>query len=130
LVESFREKFGNLAVFFHNDLTPEVIGMIWRPQSLQGQPFSALNSEYKRPIEHVWQSDSLVVTNAHDVLADMKAMSEDVIADMKIMDNESILPKDRPLQESTKGKRQKTLDKVEKGNNPSEESSDEESTSF
>jgi hypothetical protein len=92
LVKTLREKFGDLAVFFHNDLSPDVIGMVWRPQAFRGQAFSALFSEYTRPIDRVcWKSDSLAVTNMEDILNEIQHLSQDVVADIKVMEHGSFV---------------------------------------
>lgn len=106
LVQSLREKFGSMALFFYNDLTPEVIGVLWRPTSFVPQPLSIMHSEYVRPVEDVkWQSDSLVVHNTNDILREMGEYTDGIIANVKVLDDRTIkappTPKKRSAPEST-----------------------------
>ena len=47
LMESLCSKFGDKAVFFFNELTPDLIAALWRPDTFKTQPLSALHSENK-----------------------------------------------------------------------------------
>ncbi|EEC42738.1 predicted protein [Phaeodactylum tricornutum CCAP 1055/1] len=51
LIDRLRSRLGSWAVFFYNDLCPEVIGVLWRPL-FEPRSFSALASEYARPMKH------------------------------------------------------------------------------
>ena len=63
-----QSKLGHLAIFFYNEMAPEVIAMLWRPDAFTSQPFSAVKSEFLRPIESNWQENSLVIANATDTM--------------------------------------------------------------
>jgi hypothetical protein len=85
------QKFGSLAFFFYNDLTPEVIGMLWRPTIFVPQPLSIMPSEYVRPVDDAkWQSDSLVVHNTNDILREISEYTDGIIANVKVLDDRSI----------------------------------------
>lgn len=97
LVQSLREKFGSLALFFYNELTPEVIGVLWRPTSFVPRPLSIMHSEYVRPVEDVkWQSDSLVVHNTNDILRGMSEYIDGIIANVKVLDDRTIKARPTP----------------------------------
>jgi len=87
LVAQLRLKFGHIAVFFYNEFTPDVIAVLWRPNTFLSQPFTAMHSEFKRPIDDDWQVDSLIKTNPFDVLQEMQFLARNVIIDMKVLDN-------------------------------------------
>jgi U3 small nucleolar RNA-associated protein 22 len=94
VVQSLREKFGSLALFFFNELAPEVIGVLWRPTSFMPQPFSVMRSEYVRPVDDAkWQSDSMVVHNARDIFREISEYTDGVIANVKVLDDRSIKPR-------------------------------------
>jgi U3 small nucleolar RNA-associated protein 22 len=90
LVHCLRSKFGDKAVFFFNELSPDIIAVLWRPDTFRSGPLSALHSEYKRPIEKVWHSDSLVVTNQCDIMEELEHMSRPVVIDIKVLDDQSM----------------------------------------
>eukprot|EP00978_Attheya_sp_CCMP212_P026189 scaffold85681_cov25-Attheya_sp.AAC.1 len=45
-----------------------------------------MNSELKRPVMDPWESDSLVVTNASDILREIQQLSRDIVVDVKLLD--------------------------------------------
>ena len=47
-------------------------------------------SEFKRPIEKSWQTDSLIMSNLFDVLEEIKFLSRNVVIDTKIIDKEML----------------------------------------
>lgn len=76
---------GRYALFFYNEYAPEVIAVLWRPSSFKPKPFSAVNSEYLRPVEfNDWQSDSLAVENIKDFLREIKHYTRDIVVDVKL----------------------------------------------
>jgi len=89
LVANLRSKFGTMAVFFYNELSPNVIAMLWRPNTFQAQAFSVANTEYKRPAGKQVIHDSLMVTNPDDVLREVEHIAKDIVVDMKILDARS-----------------------------------------
>mmetsp|Transcript_54439 Transcript_54439/g.81025 ORF Transcript_54439/g.81025 Transcript_54439/m.81025 type:complete len:80 (+) Transcript_54439:185-424(+) len=63
--------------------------MLWRPSTFVTQPFSAMNSNYKRPVMDEWQSDSLVVTNPDDIMREIHHLSRNVVVDILVLDDKS-----------------------------------------
>jgi len=103
-VHTLRNKFGTLALFFYNDLSPEVIGMLWKPNSFVPHAFSAMHSEYVLPIDaRDWKSDSLVIHNTSDVLREMKQYTDGIVADVKVLDDPTA--KARPFVKKSSRKR-------------------------
>jgi hypothetical protein len=92
LVAALREKFGHLAVFFYNELSPEVIAVRWRPDTFAPMPFSIMTSEYVQPGsgggggKDDWNSDSLVTRNSNDILRDMSQYYEDIVTTIKVFE--------------------------------------------
>jgi U3 small nucleolar RNA-associated protein 22 len=89
VVSSLRQKFGGYALFFYNELAPEVIGLVWRPSTFKAMPFSAMTAEHAKPQEdrtNEWRNDSFVVRNATDLLREMSEYYQDVITTAKIID--------------------------------------------
>lgn len=85
VVKKLRSKFGHLAIFFYNEYSPEIISILWRPQVLQTNPFSAKQSEYKSPVDDNWEHESLVKFNESDVLREIHYYGRDIITDVKLM---------------------------------------------
>ena len=109
-----------LAVFFYNEYTPDIIGCLWRPDAFKGQSFSAMLSEYKRPIDNKWDEDSLVITNASDVMRAIQFIIQDVAVDIKILDDKNVKSNVDEQKSSSKRKRKAKNDSDE------EDSSDDE----
>lgn len=86
LVNLLRQKFKHYAVFFYNELTPEIIAVVWRPQAFQADAFSAMLSASKRPSIDNWKDDSLVVTNTDDIIFEIGCVCKNIVVDMKILD--------------------------------------------
>ena len=88
VVTRLRLELGHIAVLFYNEYTPDVIVCLWRPDAFKaGQSFSAMFSEHKRPIDNRWEEDSLVITNASDVMRVIQFIIQDVTVDIKILDD-------------------------------------------
>jgi len=92
LLRTLRERFGTFAVFFCNELSPEVIAVLWRPGVFEAQRFTTVDSEYKRPVEDQWKEDSLVVTNQDDIIREIRHLARDIVVDIKVLDDKSIKP--------------------------------------
>lgn len=95
VISSLREKFGSYALFFYNELSPEVIGLVWRPETVETTSFSAMTAEYARPLdddEKTWKNDSLVIRNATDLLREMSEYYQQVITTVKIIDESCLAP--------------------------------------
>ena len=91
VVTRLRLELGHIAVLFYNEYTPDVIVCLWRPDAFKaGQSFSAMFSEQKRPIDNRWEEDSLVITNASDVMRVIQFIIQDVTVDIKILDDRII----------------------------------------
>lgn len=113
MVCSLREKFGSLALFFYNDLSPDVVAMLWRPTTFVTQSLSVMRSEYKRPLEDAqWKSDSLMINNPQDIMREMSQFTEDMVVSTKILDNRSIPKGDRP----NKKRKATSLDRTDDDN--------------
>lgn len=78
-------------MFFYNEYAPSVIGCLWRPDAFKGQAFSAMYSEYKRPIDNQWVENSLVITNTTDVIRAIQFILRDIVVDVKILDKRGII---------------------------------------
>jgi hypothetical protein len=92
VVKSLRDEFGPYALFFYNELSPEVVGLVWRPQTYSPMPFSVMASDYARPTEDGdWKSDSLVMRNASDLLREMRQYSQDIVTTVKIFDDSCMI---------------------------------------
>ena len=88
MVSRVRRALGQLAVFWYNDLCPEVITMLWRPKLFSPKPFSAVTSEFVRPVTASnWKKDTLVTVGVSDIMAELACHTGDIIADQKILHN-------------------------------------------
>ncbi len=95
MISSLRDRFGTYALFFYNDLAPEVIGLVWRPETVATMPFSAMTSEYARPLdgdEKSWKNDSLVVRNTTDLLREMSEYYQYIVTTVKVIDESCLTP--------------------------------------
>lgn len=105
LVQTLRDKFGSLALYFYNDLTPEVIGMLWRPTTFQPQPLSIMHSECVRPVQDEIASDSLVIHNQNDIIREIRQCTDIIVDNIKVLDDKSIKtrlnPKKRRVSKSS-----------------------------
>jgi hypothetical protein len=89
LLLSLRRNFGQYAIFFYNELTPEVIGVVWRPDTFKALSFSAMTAEYatpQNPVANGWKSDTLVVRNTRDMLRDMSEYYDGIVTMVKLLD--------------------------------------------
>ena len=88
LVQTLRQKLGHLALFFYNDLCPDVIAVLWRPTLIvTPHSFSAMQSEYMRPVLPLgWKPDTLVQRNVTDMLREAAQFTTGVIVDTKVFD--------------------------------------------
>jgi len=102
LVSKLRSRYNDYALFFYNELTPDVIAMLWRPAAFVPQLFSAMVSEFKRPAMELWKNDSLVITNTDDLMSEIEYASKDIISDVKVLDDKK--PDDVPTKGLKKSK--------------------------
>ncbi|EJK57061.1 hypothetical protein THAOC_22937, partial [Thalassiosira oceanica] len=124
LVAGLRSAYGRYAVFFYNELAPDVIALLWRPDAFRPVPFSALVSESKRPVLDRWTGDSLVVTNADDVVAEIVQRSRNVITTFKVLVDKK--PDDAPpADESSKKAKKAREDDIESESSEGNESEEE-----
>jgi hypothetical protein len=84
-VDIMRSKLNESALFFYNELYPEVLAIVWRPH-FEPRPFSALNSEYMQPVSKTWTSDTMVNININDLIAEISYLASDFVTDVKILD--------------------------------------------
>lgn len=95
VISSLRGKFGRYALFFYNDLAPQVIGLVWRPHTFSTMRFSAMTAEYAKPLddnEKKWKNDSLVIMNRTEILREMSEHYLYIITTVKIIDQSSEPP--------------------------------------
>ena len=91
MVKELRKKFGHFALFFYNNLSPDVVAVLWRPTRFVGQPFSIMNSEFARPVDDGnWKSDSMVLDNMKDLMREMTIYMTDMIVSVKVLDDRSV----------------------------------------
>ncbi len=90
IVKRLRSELGHLAVFFYNEHTPDLIGCLFRPDAFMGQGFSAMYSEYKRPIVKSWEENSLIISNASDMIRAIQFIAQDIVVDLKILDEKAM----------------------------------------
>ena len=87
MVQTLRRRLGHAALFFYNKDCPEVVAVKWRPCVLKPRPFSAMISEYSRPITQIkWEADTLVTWNVRDILREMAQYTVDICIDNKVFD--------------------------------------------
>jgi len=86
VVQELRFRLGNLALFFYNDLSPEVVAILWRPV-FASRSFSAMGSEHVRPVvADDLQSDTLVTINTKDILREVSQYTSDIVVGVKVFD--------------------------------------------
>ena len=90
MITELRRKFGLLALFLYNDLAPEVVAILWRPNRFVAQPFSAMHSEFARPVDDEWNADSMVLDNMNDLMRETKMYTKDTVVSVKILENNSV----------------------------------------
>ena len=89
-VKKLRSELGHLAIFFYNEYTPDLVGCLFRPDAFKGQGFSAMYSEYRRPVTKNWKENSLVIANASDMMRHIKFIVQDIVVDLKILDEKAM----------------------------------------
>jgi hypothetical protein len=90
MVDALRERFGSLALFFYNALSPEVVTLLWRPNIFDSMSFSVMSSDYVQPMDSGdWKSDSLVVRNAGDILREISQYYQNIVTTLKIFDGQT-----------------------------------------
>jgi hypothetical protein len=86
-MEQLRSKVGSFALFFYNDLCPEVLAVVWRRPLFQPRSFSAITSENFQPVTaDDWQTDTLVTLNVGDVLRETIQYTSDIVMAIKVFD--------------------------------------------
>jgi len=106
VVVALRRRLGHWALFFYNDLCPDVIAVVWRPF---GPPrgFSALVSEFVQPTQtDDWQSDTMVTLNVHDLLREIAGVTVDIVTHVKVFDHGPLI---RPSTASSGSKRKRSI---------------------
>ena len=101
VLEALRSNFGQYALFFYNDLAPEVIGLVWRPHTFDTLAFSAMTAEFARPVQDPedWAKDTLVCRSMTDILREMSPYFQDVITNVKIVHDQSKPPPHKKLRQ-------------------------------
>jgi Nrap protein domain 6 len=123
LVETLRQRYGSLGLFFFNCLCPEVIAILWRPHVFDAGPFSAMASEFCQPcLLGGWKSDTMVVYNANDILREMSQHFEGVVTKVKIFQG-ALSPAPKKVESSPQGKR-KAVDQDDSSSDEASEGSE------
>ena len=76
-----RERFGKEALFFYNASCPEVIAVLIRPGVTANRGFSAVNSEFRKPVGVEGKGE--VTLNVEDFIHELKEMGGGVVVDAK-----------------------------------------------
>jgi U3 small nucleolar RNA-associated protein 22 len=121
MVDTLRKQLGSTALFFYNDLCPDVVAVLWRPL-FAPRAFSAMVSEGVRPvIPDDWKTDTLVTLNVKDVLREVEQYTADVVTDCRLFDS-------RPMEERSQKSPSKGSPKASKRQTPeSDDSADSDS---
>mmetsp|Transcript_5372 Transcript_5372/g.11079 ORF Transcript_5372/g.11079 Transcript_5372/m.11079 type:complete len:581 (-) Transcript_5372:163-1905(-) len=91
LVALLRARYGRLALFFYNDLAPEVVGVLWRPAvGVKGHVLAARTSAHVRPLAER-SADSLVATNQDAVLQEIRWLVRGVVEDVVRMEKGKVV---------------------------------------
>ena len=91
VVDSLRRKFGSHALFLYNELCPEVVGVVWRPQTFSPMAFSVMTSDYVRPTnDKNWKANTLVIRNANDLLRAMSEHHQDIVTTVKVFHESTV----------------------------------------
>jgi U3 small nucleolar RNA-associated protein 22 len=87
MVASLQEKLGRHALFFYNELAPEVVCILWRPQLFEPTALSIMSSDYMSPVgDGMWKADSLVKRNSSDLIREMKQVYSDFVTAVKVIE--------------------------------------------
>lgn len=87
VVREIRNRLGEYLLVFYNDLCPEVLSILWRRPRLTPHAFSAVASEFVRPIQNSeWRNDTLVTLNVKDLLRAMTQITQGMVVDVKVFD--------------------------------------------
>ena len=108
MVRSMQEKLGNHALFFYNELAPEVVCILWRPRLFEPTSLSIMSSDYMEPAaDGDWTSDSLVKRNSSDLIREMKQFFSDFVTAVKVVERDS---SDGHAVENKRGHKRKVAD--------------------
>jgi U3 small nucleolar RNA-associated protein 22 len=89
-VELMKSRLNESAIFFYNELYPEVLAIVWRPPLFEPRSFSALNSEYMQPVSKKWARDTMVNVNINDLIAEIAYLASELVTDVKVLDFGSV----------------------------------------
>merc|ERR1712232_1258843 len=93
-ISYLQSKYDQYCIFFYNQYTPHVIGILFRPTILSSAPstVSAMNCNYKRPYYNNTATTTnsnnnqlLAVYSINDIIREIQCIGEDIIQDVKIM---------------------------------------------
>jgi U3 small nucleolar RNA-associated protein 22 len=82
VVSALLHKFGHVALFFYNDLSPEVVAVRWRPV-FHPQSFTASVCENTSPVTNNGV-DTVIRLNAQDVLREIMEVAGCVVVDVRV----------------------------------------------
>eukprot|EP00977_Amphora_coffeiformis_P026009 scaffold23639_cov191-Amphora_coffeaeformis.AAC.1 len=130
MLAGLERELGHLGLFFYNHLCPEVVGVLWRPGIFEPKPFSAIQSEWARPVvDTEWKSDTLVTKNVSDILIQASKYTSDIVTDLKVLDQGMKIKssvKKRPLKEASSESESEDEEIAEKNDSDDSESEDDE----
>jgi len=87
LLRLYKSALGLSPFFFYNEHCPEVIGIVWRPQVFNPNPFSAKLSENSCPADDSFNGGILLSRNLGDLMREMTQYTRDIVTSIRIFDN-------------------------------------------
>mmetsp|Transcript_14570 Transcript_14570/g.35207 ORF Transcript_14570/g.35207 Transcript_14570/m.35207 type:complete len:1208 (+) Transcript_14570:97-3720(+) len=97
LVSSLREIFGHQALIFYNDLSPEVIALLWRPATFESTSFSVMTSDHAKPVGFAWDDNKSVMRSEQDLLREISQYNQEMVTSVKVMNCEPSSTKKRKI---------------------------------
>ncbi|CAM9356162.1 unnamed protein product [Chrysoparadoxa australica] len=82
LVEGWRHRFGHLAIFFWNELSPTTVAVVWRPKTFLPRAFAPLECSYAQPVD-TGEGSHFLVPSVFEVLHDMQVTAGDLISEIR-----------------------------------------------
>ncbi|KAM9096445.1 nucleolar protein 6 [Sarcophilus harrisii] len=76
-LDQLRKAFGDLALFFYDQHGGEVIGVLWRPDSFQPQPFKATSVQGRMVVSQ--RGDLVTVPNVEAILEDFAILGKGLV---------------------------------------------------
>ena len=87
MLACLEKELDHVGLFFYNHLCPEVVAILWRPGIFKAKPFSAIQSEWVRPVvDRDWTSGTLVTVSTSDLLVLASKYTRDIVTTVKVLD--------------------------------------------